>query len=703
MSFTNLKVSTKFNILIILIISGFILTTTLVIHHQVTQEFNQQRTAILAYQKADIAEKTRLVHQLATKVFEEESKIENIEKQYQGKLGAVIDAILSMLEARYYRLKAEGVTEDLIQDRLKHSLRQVRYDNGAGYLFVLDFDGNVVAHADPKEFEGKNLFNQPDVKGKYFIREMIDLVKRQGQGVVNYSWTKLGYQEPQLKVSYVKLFKPYYWIIGTGIYVEDVKAVLQQKIADLITSYRYDIGETKNNYFFILDSAGVTIRNAGFPHLNGVDVSQIKDNNGKLFVQKFLKVVKESGHGFVQYTWPKLRNDHQVGTKISYVKRFEPFNWVIATGVYLDEIGIKEAEQQLKQTADRQVRTMMTTGLVFFGLGVVVSFLFVHLMTKPLLRAKQVAEEIASGNFATQVQYYAGDEVGLLVCSLNRMSQKLQALFAKLDIQNQELEELNRLKDVFLTELEQKRQELQDKNGHLMKLNQEKNEFLGMAAHDLKNPLQAVQGAAELIEKTFDDFAKEEIIEFACMIGLSSQRMFRLINDLLDVNAIESGNLKVSLKWANVLPILQGIIKDYKERAQMKEITLHFTPVAEEYCAWIDRNTVCQVLDNLISNAVKYSPPGRNVFVCISHTDHAVRCEIQDEGPGLSEADQQKLFGKFTRLTAQPTGGEHTTGLGLFIVKKLVEAMKGKVWCESELGKGAIFIVEFGKIGDGTD
>lgn len=699
MSFTNLKVSTKFNTLIILIISGLILTTTLVIYHQVTQEFNQQRKAILAHQKADIAEKTRLLHQLATKVFEEDSKIENIGKQYQSKLGAVIDTTLGVLEASYYRLKDEGVTEDLIQDRLKQSLQQVRYDKGTGYLFVLDFDGNVVVQANPKELEGKNLFNQQDAKGKYFIREMIALVKRQEQGVVNYYWTKPGYQEPQWKVSYVKLFKPYHWIIGTGIYVEDIKAILQQKIADLIASYRYDIGETKNNYFFILDSAGVTIRNAGFPHVNGVDVSQVKDNNGKLFVQEFLKVVKESGHGFVDYMGPKLGNDHQVGPKISYVEWFEPFNWIIATGVYLDEIGLQAAEQQLKQTADRQVRTIITTGLVFLGLGAVVSILFVHLMTKPLLQAKQVAEEIASGNFATQVQYYANDEIGLLVCSLNQMSQKLQALFAKLDVQNQELEELNRLKDVFLTELERKRQELQDKNCHLMKLNQEKNEFLGMAAHDLKNPLQAVQGAAELIEKAFDDFSKEEIIEFACMIGLSSQRMFRLINDLLDVNAIESGKLRVSLKWVNVLPILQGITTDYRERAKMKAIILRFTPVAEEYCAWIDGNTVCQVLDNLISNAVKYSPPGRNIFVRISNTDHAVRCEIQDDGPGLSESDQRKLFGKFTRLTSQPTGGEHSTGLGLFIVKKLVEAMNGKVWCESELGKGATFMVEFGKMG----
>jgi signal transduction histidine kinase len=101
-----------------------------------------------------------------------------------------------------------------------------------------------------------------------------------------------------------------------------------------------------------------------------------------------------------------------------------------------------------------------------------------------------------------------------------------------------------------------------------------------------------------------------------------------------------------------------------------------------------------QVLDNIISNAVKYSPHRKNIFIRLKSSSEAVRIEIQDEGPGISPDDMQKLFGKFARLSARPTGGEHSTGLGLSIVKKMVEAMNGRVWCESELGKGATFIVE---------
>ncbi len=107
-----------------------------------------------------------------------------------------------------------------------------------------------------------------------------------------------------------------------------------------------------------------------------------------------------------------------------------------------------------------------------------------------------------------------------------------------------------------------------------------------------------------------------------------------------------------------------------------------------------------QVIDNLISNALKYSPFDTTITIRVKAKSDNVRLEVEDEGPGISEEEMPKLFGKFARLSAQPTGGEHSTGLGLSIVKKMVEAMNGKVWCESEPGKGATFIVELPLIAD---
>jgi signal transduction histidine kinase len=238
--------------------------------------------------------------------------------------------------------------------------------------------------------------------------------------------------------------------------------------------------------------------------------------------------------------------------------------------------------------------------------------------------------------------------------------------------------------------------ELQTKNEQLIQLNQEKNEFLGIAAHDLKNPLSSIQTLAEFLNESIHSASyKQDVIRIANIISSSSKQMFLLIKNLLDINAIESGKRNLSLLVVNLLPTVQSLVTHYAEQAKMKDITVGFQCQEQLCLAVVDKNAVQQVLDNLISNAIKYSPHGKQVYVRLTLSDNSVRCEIQDEGPGLSESDQQKLFGKFTRLTAKPTGNELSTGLGLFIVKKLVNAMNGKVWCESELGQGATFIVEF--------
>jgi len=244
----------------------------------------------------------------------------------------------------------------------------------------------------------------------------------------------------------------------------------------------------------------------------------------------------------------------------------------------------------------------------------------------------------------------------------------------------------------------QRTQELQQKNAALLKLDRERKEFLAIAAHDLKNPLSAIQGLAGLIIGDYDMLAKSEVTEMVNMILISSKQMFEIVNNLLEVNVIESDKIKISLQEVNILPKLQVLVNSYVVQAQAKNITINFIHQKEDYYAWVDSYVIQRVFDNLISNALKYSPFDKNIYIRLTQSANTVSCEIQDEGPGLSETDQNKLFGKFSRLTPAPTGQENSTGLGLFIVKQLVEAMKGKVWCESQLGKGASFMVEFSKL-----
>jgi signal transduction histidine kinase len=261
-----------------------------------------------------------------------------------------------------------------------------------------------------------------------------------------------------------------------------------------------------------------------------------------------------------------------------------------------------------------------------------------------------------------------------------------------LQVQAIEISSINELLSGANTTLQQSNAQLQSKNNELATLNAEKNELMGIVSHDLKNPIGAIRTFAELIESK--TFVGEEADEGIRQIVKISDRMLDLVKNLLDVNRLESGGMTMSLVEFDIAPMVEATVQQYTSQAEAKNITLHFANEAESSIAIADEQAIMQVLDNIVSNAVKYSPHGKNVFVRVKASNEGIRVEVQDQGQGISPDDMKKLFGKFARLTARPTGGEHSTGLGLSIVKKMVEAMNGKVWCESELGKGATFIVE---------
>lgn len=240
--------------------------------------------------------------------------------------------------------------------------------------------------------------------------------------------------------------------------------------------------------------------------------------------------------------------------------------------------------------------------------------------------------------------------------------------------------------------LREKNAELEALNAQLRELNAEKNEFLGIASHDLKNPLSSIAILANLLENETSTLSQEEIKEFAGDIRTSSKRMFDLIKDLLDINRIEQGiALSDTTSFASN-DFIQSSVEHHRAAAQAKSIRI--ISALETVEIQSSPSTFLQVIDNVLSNAVKFSPANTVISVRSEVTNTMLRISVQDQGPGLTPEDLGKLFGKFMRLSARPTGGEHSTGLGLSIVKKLVEAMHGSIRCESEAGKGATFIIE---------
>lgn len=235
--------------------------------------------------------------------------------------------------------------------------------------------------------------------------------------------------------------------------------------------------------------------------------------------------------------------------------------------------------------------------------------------------------------------------------------------------------------------------QLQASNRFFQHLGQVKDEFLGMVSHDLKNPLSSILLFSRYMESR--TLSEDKAREMGRLITKAGKRMFRLIEDLLDLNKLEQGELTPELQRFDLLPLVQDVCAEYQEKAQAKGQSLNSAWETES--AWIvaDPLRVRQVLENLLSNALKFSPPQSEIAIRLQQEGQRVCLQVRDQGPGLSEADQAQLFEKFMRLSAKPTGGEHSSGLGLSISKKLVEAMSGTIGCTSQLGQGACFFVTF--------
>ena len=240
-------------------------------------------------------------------------------------------------------------------------------------------------------------------------------------------------------------------------------------------------------------------------------------------------------------------------------------------------------------------------------------------------------------------------------------------------------------------ELNNLSRELQKKNAEMKKLNELKNEFLGIAAHDLRNPIGIILGYSEFLIEDIDEFLSADQKEMLQSIQSSCQFMLHLLNELLDVSIIESGKLNLEKRKVNIVNILKNNLKLNSVIAQKKNISIQFNaneiiPIIE-----IDPEKIEQVMNNLISNALKFSLPQTKINVNVFLTGEHVTISVTDQGPGIPKNEIKKLFKTFTTTSVKSTGGEKSAGLGLSIVRNIVMGHKGKIWVDSRIGIGSTF------------
>ena len=350
---------------------------------------------------------------------------DKIKVEVQEQLKMQTNFLFSILEAEYEKSKGT-LSEEALKQKLKLIIDSSRYGN-SGYFWVNDTSSVIVIHPIKPELNGKDMLDYKDKNGKQIFKEFSAVAKSNGEGFVDYVWPKPGFEAPQLKVSFVKLFKPYNWVIGTGEYVENVTSKMQEEALKTIGEMRY----ANNDYFWINDSSPKMIMHPVSKHLDGKDLSSNADAKGKkLFIEMSKVANGNKSGGLVKYWWDKPEKKNDPKEKFSYVQKFEPWDWIIGTGAYVDDIENEVALMQ--KNTNEEINNIIFNILIFSLISIIIVYLvysyFVNqVIIRPLENLNKAIGDIAEGtNQADRIEKKSDDEIGKLVDSFNGYITKLK-------------------------------------------------------------------------------------------------------------------------------------------------------------------------------------------------------------------------------------------------------------------------------------
>jgi two-component system sensor histidine kinase/response regulator len=282
--------------------------------------------------------------------------------------------------------------------------------------------------------------------------------------------------------------------------------------------------------------------------------------------------------------------------------------------------------------------------------------------------------------------YFKGEKYWIN-SSPSQIVQLLLSTYENTIQRNSELQQLN-------NELLVAQRELKKKNILLEKINEQKNYLLGMAAHDLRNPLGIIQTYSDFLIEEVSALLNPEQRDLIGSIKLSSEFMLHLVNEMLDFSNIESGKVKLNLERTDLFELVRHNIQLNKSFSERKNIKILFNTEGILPVMILDKYKIEQVLNNLISNAIKFSYPDKKIEVSITRKENNVIISVNDEGQGIPKHELDKIFTPFEKTSVKSTAGERSTGLGLAIAKKIVISHDGDIWVESEVGKGSTFFIK---------
>lgn len=444
MALCDLKIRWKLlvftNIILFLTVASVLFTVFVTMKKSSEQEILVFREAQRAKVKSNLKNYVDVAYTTLESNYNAANDNDYLQNRYGTQLKNIIDIAEKITTDARAKVNSGELADSEARDFALEQIKQIRYDSGKGYVWINDTnspDVKMIMHPTVPALDGTVLnaskYNCALGKNENLFKAMVDVCRSRGEGFVDYMWpkpTSSGLTEEQKKLSYVRLIDEWDWIIGTGIYVDDALSDALEKSKRDIAKMRYDKG---NGYFWINNMTQPLPSMVMHPIATTLD-GQVLDNpkyncaNGKkenLF-KAFVDVCRTNKEGFVEYIWPKPTTEgaSQEQPKLSYVRLFEPMNWVIGTGSYIDEIDamIAVREGQIRATTKNLfAKILMVAALVscitFWGL-----WFFARQISTPVSRCNKFANMLGKGDFSGSLPVGCNDEIGQLSLSLNSMT-----------------------------------------------------------------------------------------------------------------------------------------------------------------------------------------------------------------------------------------------------------------------------------------
>lgn len=490
----------------------------------------------------------------------------------------------------------------------------------------------------------------------------------------------------------------HYYSLFTEGHMDEASA--KEAAVDAVRSLRYE----QNEYFWINDVSRPfpkMVMHPTVPSLEGKTMDSEKFNcatsiqhgtggnviktGGKMnLFQAFLLVADDKTGGFVSYDWPKPLYGggvtKEVYPKISYVKKFKPWGWVIGSGIYFDDVDAL-FWSKVKGFG-------IFTGILIMAMGGIL-YIVAKRITEPLQEIVQGFSRGATGDYSSRIQIKDRNEIGRLAAYYNDFMDKLSASRQALCESNENLER----------RVAERTSELEEAMEAAESANRAKSTFLANMSHELRTPMNAIIGYSEMLIEDAEDLGQHGFVSDLGKITSAGKHLLALINDVLDFSKIEAGKSELYLETFDTALMIRDVTATIEPLVEKNSNRLQVSCPDDAGLMHADLTKVRQALFNLLSNACKFTKEGIiSLGVSRSMPGHdndagQLFFVVSDSGIGMTEEHKAKLFQAFTQADASTTRQYGGTGLGLAISRHFCRMMGGDITVESEYGKGTSFTI----------